>query len=123
MIYARHIVFGGDRGVYVKVRDLTERVYARVRSAAGYDGNAFAGQRKYRFFDALLHGVAVGLTLPAVVSRADIIERDFNSSHGSPHIIQYIALRSIIHGKKLYLSHSIAKKNTARNSTANKSRR
>lgn len=42
MIDSRHVVFDGDSGVYVEVRDLTEGMNACVRSAARNDGNALA---------------------------------------------------------------------------------
>jgi len=70
--------------VGVKVRDLTARVNAGIRSSRASDFNVFIRDPAERLFDALLHAITVVLALPTVVGRTVVFDAN-RDAHSRRH--------------------------------------
>ena len=69
--------------IEINVPDLPRGVNARIRAPGANDGRGLADEAPQRCLKRLLHGLAVGLSLPADKGRAVVFDDELVTGHGS----------------------------------------
>ena len=77
----------------VEMGDLSQRVYARIRTAGAMDAYGLAGQTLDRLFQVLLDGRAVVLPLPADEVAAVILDGQFPPVHDAASTLPTATLK------------------------------
>ena len=77
------VVTFNHHGLEINVPDLPRGMNARIRAPGANDGRGLADEAPQRCLKRLLHGLAVGLSLPADKGRAVVFDDELVTGHGS----------------------------------------